>query len=127
MKLYKSLIAALALSASMASCTDWLEQEPPSYLTPDTYFSDVTQVQAAVDWFYTVIITHGNWSYGTYSNDNETDNQTDWNPDGKYGTGLWLTSTTNGNWAWTNIRNINYQLRTIIEKKRCRFYLRRSG
>lgn len=117
MKLYKSLIAALALSASMVSCSDWLEQEPPSYLTPDTYFSDVTQVQAAVDWFYTVMITHGNWNYGTYGNDNETDNQTDWSPDGKYGTGLWLTSTTNGNWSWTNIRNINYQLRTIIEKR----------
>ena len=116
MKLYKSLIAALALTAGMASCTDWLEQEPPSYLTPESYFTDATQVQAAVDWFYTVMITHGNWSYGVYGNDNETDNQADWNPDNKYGTGLWQTSLTNGNWNWDNIRNINYQLRTIVDK-----------
>ena len=116
MKLYKSLIAALALTAGMASCTDWLEQEPPSYLTPESYFTDATQVQAAVDWFYTVMITHGGWSFGVYGNDNETDNQADWNPDNKYGTGLWQTSLTNGNWNWTNIRNINYQLRTIVDK-----------
>ena len=116
MKLYKSLIAALALTAGMASCTDWLEQEPPSYLTPESYFTDATQVQAAVDWFYTVMVTHGNWSYGVYGNDNETDNQADWNPDNKYGTGLWQTSLTNGNWNWGNIRNINYQLRTIVDK-----------
>ena len=116
MKLYKSLIAALALTAGMASCTDWLEQEPPSYLTPESYFTDATQVQAAVDWFYTVMITHGGWSFGVYGNDNETDNQADWNPDNKYGTGLWQTSLTNGNWNWDNIRNINYQLRTIVDK-----------
>ena len=116
MKLYKSLIAALALTAGMASCTDWLEQEPPSYLTPESYFTDATQVQAAVDWFYTVMITHGTWSFGVYGNDNETDNQADWNPDNKYGTGLWQTSLTNGNWNWDNIRNINYQLRTIVDK-----------
>lgn len=116
MKLYKSLIAALALTAGMASCTDWLEQEPPSYLTPESYFTDATQVQAAVDWFYTVMVTHGGWSFGVYGNDNETDNQADWNPDNKYGTGLWQTSLTNGNWSWDNIRNINYQLRTIVDK-----------
>lgn len=116
MKLYKTLIAALALSASVVSCSDWLEQEPPSYLTPDSYFTDATQVQAAVDWFYTVMITHGNWSYGVYGNDNETDNQADWYPDNKYGTGLWQTSLTNSNWSWDNIRNINYQLRTISDK-----------
>lgn len=116
MKLYKTLIAALALSASVVSCSDWLEQEPPSYLTPDSYFTDATQVQAAVDWFYTVMVTHGNWSYGVYGNDNETDNQADWYPDNKYGTGLWQTSLTNGNWSWDNIRNINYQLRTISDK-----------
>ena len=116
MKLYKSLIAALALTAGMASCTDWLEQEPPSYLTPESYFTDATQVQAAVDWFYTVMITHGGWSFGVYGNDNETDNQADWNPDNKYGTGLWQTSLTNDNWNWDNIRNINYQLRTIVDK-----------
>ena len=62
------------------------------------------------------MVTHGNWSYGVYGNDNETDNQADWYPDNKYGTGLWQTSLTNGNWSWDNIRNINYQLRTISDK-----------
>lgn len=116
MKLYKSLIAALALTASVASCTDWLEQEPQSDLTPESYFTDVSQVQAAVDSLYaSVISSHGNWSYGIYGNDNETDNQADWNPDNKYGTGLWLTSAADGgNWDWGKQRNINYQLNTIL-------------
>ena len=115
MKLYKISIIVLALSASMASCTDWLEQEPPSQITPDGFFNSSTKVEAAVNQFYTdVLPTHGGWSYGRYAADVETDNQADWSPDNKFGTNLWQTSSTNGNWAWGNIRNINYQLNAIL-------------
>lgn len=117
MKLYKFSILSLALAAGMASCTDWLEQEPPSQITPDGFFNDATKVEAAINQFYTDILpSAGGYSYGLYSADNGTDNQTGWNPDAKYGTGLWLTGSTEGNWAWTNIRNVNYQLNSILEQ-----------
>ena len=116
MKLYKSLIAALTLTMGVASCSDWLEQEPPSYLVSEGYFNNNAEVKASVDNFYTIISTHGQWDFGTYGRDNETDNQVDWNPDNKYGTGLWLTATTDGNWAWENIRKINFNIRTIWDK-----------
>lgn len=33
MKLYKIQILALAMSAGLVSCNDYLKQDPPSYLT----------------------------------------------------------------------------------------------
>ncbi|MDO4159616.1 MAG: RagB/SusD family nutrient uptake outer membrane protein [Prevotellaceae bacterium] len=116
MKLNKISIIALAFAAGLTSCSDWLEQDPPSQLTPDGFMDSETKVQAAANQFYTdVLPSHGSWSYGIYGNDDETDNQVDWYPDSKYGTGLWLTGSTNSNWAWENIRNINYQLNAILE------------
>lgn len=117
MKLIRISIISLAVAAGLASCSDWLEQEPPSKITPDGFFTDVTKMQAAVNQFYTDILpSHGQWDYGLYAKDNETDNQADWNPDAKYGTGLWLTSSTDDNWKWTNIRNVNYQLNNMLEE-----------
>lgn len=118
MQLHKISILSVALAAlSLSSCSDWLEQEPVSYLTPEGFYSTEDQVQAAANQFYTdVLPSHSDrWNYGLYQNDNETDNQVDWTPDGKYGDGtLWTVGSDNGNWTWTNIRNINYQLYNIV-------------
>jgi hypothetical protein len=116
MKLHKLLFTTLALGAMFASCTDYLEQEPPSYLTPEGFFSSEDKVQAAANGLYASVLPgHGNWSYGTYANDVNTDNQMNNYSDTKYGNGLWLTSNTNSNWSWTNIRDINFQLNKALE------------
>lgn len=108
-------IATVALMGSFISCSDYLEQEPPSALTTEGFFSTEDKVQAAANQFYSDILPgHNNWSYGLYGNDNETDNQIDWTPDNKYGTGLWKTGNDNSNWNWTNIRNLNFQLGQIM-------------
>lgn len=115
MKLYKLSILALATVAGFASCNDFLEQEPPSSLTPEGFFSTADKVQAAANRFYQdVLPNHGGWDYGQYTADNNTDNQTSLSPDNKFGNDLWRVSNTNDDWAWTNVRNINYQLSTII-------------
>lgn len=117
MKLYKIHILALAMSVGLVSCNDYLKQDPPSYLTPESFYTTESQVQAVANQFYqNVLPGHGGWNYGTYTNDNNTDNQTSWSPDNKFGTGLYKTSNTNGDWSWSNIRNINYQLNQILTK-----------
>ena len=117
MKLYKIHILALAMSVGLVSCNDYLKQDPPSYLTPESFYTTESQVQAVANRFYQDVLPgHGAWNYGTYTNDNNTDNQTSWSPDNKFGTGLYKTSNTNGDWSWSNIRNINYQLNQILTK-----------
>lgn len=115
MKLYKLSIIALAAMAGLASCNDFLEQEPPSKLTPEGFFTSADKVQAVANRFYQDILPgHGGWDYGLYINDNNTDNQTSLSPDNKFGDNLWRVSNTNDSWSWTAVRDVNYQLNTIL-------------
>lgn len=117
MKLYKSSFILLALSASIISCSDYLEQEPPSSLTPENFYTSEDQVQAVANRFYQDLLPgHGGWNYGTYVDDNNTDNQMTRTPDNRFSKTLWKTSQTNDNWAWGNLRNVNYQLNQIKTK-----------
>lgn len=116
MKLYKLFLLALPILGA-TSCNDYLEQEPPSYLTPENFYTSEDQVQAAANKFYQDILPgHGGWDYGTYITDNNTDNQMSLYPDDKFGTGLWKVSNTSDDWNWSNVRNVNYQLGQIVEK-----------
>lgn len=114
MKLIKYLPIAIFATA-LVSCEDFLDKEPPSYVVPEDYYQTEDQLQAVCNKFYPdVLPSHGGWSYGTFGTDNNTDNQAGLSADGKYATGQWLVGLNNDNWAWTNIRNINYSINTIL-------------
>ena len=112
------------LAVALASCNDFLDLEPPSYAVPEDYYQSEDQVQAATNQFYEdVLPSHSNWSYGTFGNDNGTDNQTSSSGQNKYGTDLWLTGSTDNYWSsnddgsyinWEDIRDINYTLNTVM-------------
>ena len=115
MKLYKLSFIALALTAT--ACTDYLEQEPPSSLTPENFYTSEDQVQAVANRFYQDIMPgHGGWDYGTYTTDNNTDVQASRTPSAKFSSNLWRTSQTEDDWSWGNIRNVNYQLGQLKAK-----------
>ena len=100
MKLYKSSFIALALAAGVTSCTDYLEQEPPSSLTPENFYTSEDQVQAVANRFYQDIMPgHGGWDYGTYTNDNNTDVQAARTPSVKFSANLWHTAQSEGDWS----------------------------
>lgn len=104
-------------TAAMTSCNDFLEQEPPSNLTPEGFYTTEAQAQATANQLYQDVMPyHGGWNYGWYTQDNNTDNQMSLSPDNKFGTGLWKTSNTNDNWNWNNVRNINFQLNSLLTK-----------
>lgn len=112
----KSIILILISGLSISSCDDFLDKEPPSYITPKDYYTSESEIQACANEFYTILPSHSvdSWGYGTFGIDNNTDNQAGMSADSKYAKGLWLVGQTNGNWSWDNIRNINYQLNAIL-------------
>ena len=107
------VLPLLACGMLMASCNDFLKQEPLTDITPTDYYKDATQLQAVANAFYqNVLPYHSGAGYGTFAYDNGTDNQTGSDGDSKYKKGSWKTSNDNSSWSWNNIRDINYQLNT---------------
>jgi hypothetical protein len=113
-----ALSATLCMTAlALTSCNDFLEQEPPSNLTPEGFYTTEAQAQAVANRLYQDVLPyHGRWDYGWYTQDNNTDNQISLSPDNKFGSGLWKTSNTNDNWNWNDVRNVNYQLNALLTK-----------
>ncbi len=119
MKLNKFILTVLSISSVgmlFSSCDDFLDKEPPSYVVPTDYYKTEDQIQACANGFYTDILPSHSGEYGMFAADNNTDNQTGLDADGKYAKDQWKTSMDNGNWSWETIRNINYQLNTIESK-----------
>lgn len=104
-------LMVLAMAGTFSSCNDFLDQEPQSSITPESYFKTEDQVQACVNSLYGNLPSHS-YGYGLYSSDTNTDNQASSGADGKYLTGQWKVGLTNGNWSWGTIRSINYKLNT---------------
>ncbi len=113
-----ALSATLCMTAlALTSCNDFLEQEPPSNLTPEGFYTTEAQAQAVANRLYQDVLPyHGRWDYGWYIQDNNTDNQISLSPDNKFGSGLWKTSNTNDNWNWNDVRNVNYQINALLTK-----------
>lgn len=102
----------------MVSCSDFLDKEPPSSITPDVYYTDVSQIEAVANKFYEDILPdHSNkdaWGYGTYNIDQNTDNQAGMGASSKYAKGLWKVPQNDANtYSFKNIRNVTYQLDAV--------------
>ena len=117
MKFKHIALMSLALAASFSSCSDYLEQEPPSSLPSDGFFTSEAKVKAAADQFYgDVLPGHANWSYGLYAGDVNTDNQINWNGDGKFGKQPMITATGLGIISATSITSsiLSSRLRRLV-------------
>lgn len=112
MKTFKILSSALLLSATLISCEDFLDKEPPSYVIPEDYYRSEDQIQAVANGFYDKVVPH---TLGAFS-DGNTDIQAGLNADGKYAVGQWKVSMDNSNWNWENIRSVNYSLNTTLDR-----------
>ena len=112
---YAILPICVCMGGMMTSCEDLLNQEPPSYIVPEDYYKSVDQIEAVANNFYGLLPSHGG-QIGIYGWDTNTDNQTTRSSDGKFYKNQWKTDLNNSNWSFDNIRNINYQLNTILDK-----------
>lgn len=112
MKLYRYSFLALALGSVITSCNDFLNQEPPSELTPESFYTTENQALAVADQFYNDVLPSNS---DFYSHDAYTDVQTVRNPDNRYDDSRWLTAQDNANWNWNNIRNLNFMIERLEE------------
>ncbi len=106
----------LAVGASVASCDDYLDKEPPSYLVPEDYYKDETHIQAVANRFYTETLPSHGGQYGTFQSDANTDNQARGGSDGKYAVGSWKVADNNGSYSWGGIYDINTQLQRCLDQ-----------
>lgn len=111
----KNILSLILLGGALISCEDLLDQQPPSYIVPEDYYRSEDQVEACANQFYTEVLPSHTGNYGIYGQDGTTDNQTGMTADNKYAVGQWKVGMTNGEWAWGTMRNINYQLNTIVD------------
>lgn len=114
--IFMSAAAGLLLSGTMVSCSDFLDKEPLSSITPGDYYTDADQIEAVANQFYQDILpehTRSSWGYGTYNIDDGTDNQAGLTANNKYAKGLWKVPQSDGNYNFNNIRNVNYQLNAV--------------
>ena len=112
MKTFKILSSALLLSATLTSCEDFLEKEPPSYVIPEDYYRSDDQIQAIANGFYTSVAPS---TLGAFS-DGDTDIQAGLYANNMYAEGQWKVSLDNGNWDWGTIRSVNYSLNTTLDR-----------
>lgn len=110
--IFKTIILPFLAAMFAVSCDDFLDKQPPSYVVPEDYYRTEDQVQACANKFYQDVIP----TFADGRTDVGTDNQVAYDADSKYAKGQWKVSLNNDKWKWDNIRNINYQLRSILSR-----------
>lgn len=98
-----------SMTLSLASCNDFLDQEPMSSVSPEKYLKDASQLEAYTNNLYTAILPGHSYGYGIFGNDVHTDNQASFDYDNRYIPGQWKTSQSGGgSYSFGNIVSCNY-------------------
>ncbi len=117
MKKQNILVLCLMVIAIMSGCSsDFLDKTPPSQITPEQYLWDESQLASYSINLYTNLPAHGNWSYGTFGIDQNTDNMASMGYNNKYVPGQWRVASSGGVWDFSAIRRCNYFLNTVLPR-----------
>ena len=109
---------AVALAAGTASCEDFLDREPMSTVSPETYYSSEAQLEANLnDEYPNVLPSYQQYSYGVFAEDKGTDNQIEVNANDRYTLDRWKVAHSEGNnWKFERIYRINFFLSEVLPK-----------
>lgn len=111
------LLLILGSLGFFTSCEqDFLERPPLSNITPEQYLQEESQLAAYAINRYGSLPTHGQWSFGTFGIDANTDNMASIGYDTKYAPGQWRVGQSGGDWDFGNIYQCNYFLQTVIPR-----------
>lgn len=97
----KNIFAALLVVSALSSCEDALDKFPLDSLSPETFFSTESELQAYANTFYTMF--PGTSLYNEQSDIITNHQLADYM--------LGLRDINSGSWSWTNLRKVN----TLIE------------
>ncbi|WP_298552935.1 RagB/SusD family nutrient uptake outer membrane protein [uncultured Parabacteroides sp.] len=114
-------IAGVAILGLFCSCNDYLDQTPMSTISPENYLNEESQLEAYANGLYKdVLPSHGNWSYGTFGDDQHTDNQAYVNYNNRFLPGQWKTlqsqKTDDDPYKFKFIYSCNYFLENVLGK-----------
>ena len=97
---------AMAVIAGTTSCDDFLDREPMSSISPETYYSTAAQLEANLnDEYPNVLPSFGQWTYGIFGEDKGTDNQIEVNANDRY---------TQDRWKVPHSESDNLEVRTHL-------------
>ena len=130
MKIHNKIVSVgLCITASLvfSACQKELDQLPLSTISPEIYFSSEAQLESYVNNLYAPrnsadngndqeFDVHGNWSFGTFGNDNNTDNMNNKSSASHFIPGEWRVDQTGGEWGFSYIYKCNYFLKYAQEK-----------
>lgn len=110
----KFILGLFALLA-LAACNDYLDREPLSSVTPNEYLWNESDLAAYTIARYS-FPTHDGWGPGTFSIDNNTDNQATSGYSNIWVPGEWRVAQSGGAWDFTAIRQNNYFIETVVPR-----------
>ena len=112
------LMMAAVSTVGLTSCDDFLDREPMSTISPEAYYSSVTQLEAnLMNEYPNVLDSHGNWSYGIFGVDAGTDNQIHVIANDRWTKDRWkVPHTEDDNWNFERIYRINFFLQQALAK-----------
>lgn len=114
--LYIAILACI-ITTGLTSCDDFLDREPKSKISPETYFTNASQLRAYCDAVYSDILpSHGTGNtYGIFKEDAGTDNQVAQNVHSRYTNDLWkVPNKENSDWLFTRIYKLNFFFSTVL-------------
>ena len=101
-----------------SSCTDYLDREPLSSVTPDAYFTTTDHFAAySISQYNSLFSTHGGYGMGIGAGDGSTDNAVSGGYSATYyEEGYWRVPNTGGGWSFSLIRYCNYFFEQAVPK-----------
>jgi len=107
----------LVALVGLASCNKYLDIAPPSSIIPEAYLDEESQLAAyTVNQYAGLFPSHGNWSFGTFGIDGNTDNMATPTLDNKFIPGQWRVGSNGGDWDFSSIYQMNYFINTVVPK-----------
>ena len=127
MKLHRKLFATGVVATSLltfTACNDFLDLEPPSNVTPESYFQNDEQLGAyAIGRYNDVFTTPSGWGQGSIINgDAGTDNMAATDPNtSRFTKDLWMVPHS-GDLGMGLIRTCNYFFQQVLPRYESGFY-----
>ncbi|MCC8072443.1 MAG: RagB/SusD family nutrient uptake outer membrane protein [Bacteroidales bacterium] len=116
----KYIISLAAAAMALTACDDFLQREPLSFGSEETYFKSDDDLELSVNVFYTYLPQNSNLWGGLYTGDNSSDNQSSGGANSLFYEGDLMTGAASGTWstsgAFADLRSINFFMNKVKEK-----------
>lgn len=111
----KLLLVAIA-AWGLTSCNKYLDRPPLSNVTPGDYLWSEADLGTYTLSRYNFPTHSGGFNVGTFGTDNGTDNQASSSYSNRWVPGEWRVPQSGGSWSFTQIRQCNYFLETVLPR-----------